>query len=113
MTGKGSNSMSADNGVYILQTKGPEFRVAHAQGIDNIFGEWDEERKLWTGNAEYILSTFGESNVFATIEEAYDVAEAIERSLEYTEYGVCLVVDFETQNYIDLIEKEKEDGAEV
>lgn len=105
--------MSADNGVYILQTKGPEFRVAHAQAIDNVFGEWDVEKNIWKGDAEFILDTFGESNPFSTIEEAFDVAEGIERSLEFTEYGVCLIRDFEAQTFTDLIEGKKEDGTQV
>lgn len=29
--------ISADNGIYILKTKGPEWRVAHLQAIDNIY----------------------------------------------------------------------------
>jgi hypothetical protein len=29
--------MSADDGIYILQTLGPEFRVVHTQAIENIY----------------------------------------------------------------------------
>lgn len=32
--------MSADNGIYILETIGPEYRVAHLQAIDNL--EYDD-----------------------------------------------------------------------
>ena len=33
--------MSSDNGICILQTKGPEFRVAHLQAVENIYYSWD------------------------------------------------------------------------
>lgn len=29
--------MSSDNGIYVLKTKGPEWRVSHLQAIDNIY----------------------------------------------------------------------------
>ncbi|PNX46218.1 MAG: hypothetical protein BV459_06850 [Thermoplasmata archaeon M11B2D] len=104
--------MSADNGVYILLTKGPEFRVAHTQAIDNVYGEWSDDDNIWMGNPESILDTFGESHAFDNIEEAYDVAEILERSVEFTEYGVCLIRDFEGQTFAELIEGTK-DGTSV
>ena len=44
--------MSADNGVYILYTDnmdfdGPSYRVVHAQGIDSIYGKFNEETCNW------------------------------------------------------------------
>jgi hypothetical protein len=105
--------MSADSGVYILQTKGPEFRVAHTHAIDNVYGEWNEENHVWMGDPESILDTFGESHAFDNIEQAYDVAEGIERSVEFTEYGVCLIRDFERQTFMELIEGQEEDGTQI
>lgn len=102
--------MSADNGVYILFTRGPEFRVAYTQAIDNVFGEWNEQDSNWKGDPEYILDVFGSANVFSNIEEAYDVAEILERSVEFTEYGICLITDFQEQNYTDLVNG-KENGS--
>ena len=102
--------MSADNGVYILLTKGPEFRVAYTQAIDNVYGEWDTRNKKWKGDSEFISNIFGNANVFSTIEEAYDIAEILERSVEFTEYGVCLITDFRERNYNDLI-NEEENGS--
>lgn len=104
--------MSADNGVYILLTKGPEFRVALTQAVDNVFGEWDNENSAWMGDPTFILDTFGDSHAFDNIEEAYDVAEVLERSVEFTEYGVCLIRDFEGQTFAELIEGTK-DGTSV
>ena len=30
------HAVSADNGIYILKTAGPEYRVAHLQGVENV-----------------------------------------------------------------------------
>lgn len=94
--------MSADNGVYVLQTYGPEFRVAHAQDIDSIYGEFDEVAERWTGDGDLIRHIFGESEVFTEIEAALDKAEVIAYDYEYLEYGICLLSDFMELNFNDL-----------
>ncbi len=92
--------MSADNGVYILKTKGNprrlnsnihEYRVAHLQAIDNI--DWDDKlgkpsrdhdvqivnaREMWKG-----------CKVFTDAKEALDEALKIDRECVYVEYGIC------------------------
>jgi len=99
--------MSADNGTYILQTYGPEFRVAHAQAIDNIYGAWDGENNTWVGDPEFILDVFGESKVFHNLDEAWDAANAIDQTYEISEYGVCLISDWQSEKFSDLIEVDK------
>lgn len=93
--------MSSDDGVYILQTKGPEYRIAHTQAIDNIYGSWDSKLSVWQGNSDYIYSVFGNSQIYDDIEEAYDSASDIEKKNEGTEYGVCLIKDFEERKFED------------
>lgn len=87
-------SMSADNGVYILQTYGPEFRVAYAQAIDNIYGEFSDETLHWEGNLDAMHSVFGKSRVFTDIEDAFDAAQTMSFDYDYLEDGVCLIQDF-------------------
>jgi uncharacterized protein with ParB-like and HNH nuclease domain len=57
--------MSADNGIYIgiFGNDNNEFRVIHAQAIDNVF--WPDGE-----NAEYIVDYFQDATCFPTIEEA-------------------------------------------
>jgi hypothetical protein len=89
--------MSADNGVYILYTeskKGPEYRVAYAQGIDNIYGLYNEETGTYSGNKDMILATFGDSEVFYSLDEAFDKADEISYDYEYLEYGTLLINEF-------------------
>ena len=62
--------MSSDNGVYILETKGPEYRVLYTQNIDQIYGKYNDETLRWDGDKELIKETFAESTVFQDLEKA-------------------------------------------
>lgn len=46
--------MSADNGIYILETKGPEYRVRELQAIENV--SWDESTGGDTSDQDVIIS---------------------------------------------------------
>ena len=45
--------MSADNGIYILETDGPEYRVREIGAIENL--NWDERKGQETSNDNVIL----------------------------------------------------------
>jgi len=94
--------MSADNGVYVLQTYGPEFRVVYAQAIDNIFGKFNDETLHWDGDDEMIVKYFSESEVFATIDEALNKAELIAEEYDYLEDGVCVIREFSEKKFSEL-----------
>lgn len=94
--------MSADNGVYILQTFGPEFRVKYCQGIDNIYGKFDDETLHWEGDDEMIKEYFGDAPVFLNLEEALDKAEELSYTYDYLEYGICVISDFKNKIFNDL-----------
>lgn len=94
--------MSADNGIYILQTDGPEFRVAHQQNIDDIYGEFSDESFRWQGDPETMLLYFDKAPVFSNLEEALDKAQEISYDYEYLEYGICVITDFKDWNFNNL-----------
>lgn len=94
--------MSADNGVYILESKGPEFRVIYTQGIDNIYGTFNDSTMSWDGDPEMMLEYFGASNVFSSLTEALDHAEKISENYDYLEYGVCVISDFKNKSFGEL-----------
>lgn len=94
--------MSADNGVYILETAGPEYRVVHAQGIDSIYGQFNDDTLHWNGDDEMIKHYFGEAPVFQNLEEALDKAEDISHNYDYLEYGICLIKDFNSKVFSEL-----------
>lgn len=86
--------MSADNGVFVLQTSGPEFRVAYTQAIDNIYGKYNDDTLHWNGDMDRMMDVFGSSKVYVNVEDALDAAEELSYNYEYLEYGICLITDF-------------------
>ena len=95
--------MSSDNGIYVFLTEtesGPEYRVAYTSAIDKIYGEWNAETAKYVGDINAIASTFSESEVFHTLNEALDKAEEIENDIGYTEDGICVISDFKDYSHI-------------
>jgi hypothetical protein len=100
--------MSADNGVYILVNRGrktqrghkKEYRVIHAQAIENIsfmpdYPLGEEERLL---NREQVLSYFGEARVFTDRKLAEAYAQGVHdvwiHFFGCVEYGIVWFDDF-------------------
>ena len=89
--------MSADDGIYILKSDGPEWRVVHAQAIENI--HWNKSTKhtdYSQFNDEALECYFGKSKVFLSEAEALANAEEIETSIlksdfPLIEYGTCII----------------------
>ena len=92
--------MSADNGVYILETKGPEYRVAHLQAVDNVYYSWStaddgttngdevDDQDIWIMNAREMW--FG-APVFTDEDEAWRAARELHDKIDYTEYGISKI----------------------
>jgi hypothetical protein len=94
--------MSADNGIYILETFGPEYRVKECQAIDSIYGKYDDETFQWEGDNELIKEYFVEAPVFSTLEEALDKAQEMSYDVSYLEDGICVISDFKNRVFNDL-----------
>ena len=91
--------MSADNGIFVLQTYGPEFRIAYCQAIDNIYGSFNDDTLKWDGDMDRMIDVFGMSEVYFNLEEALDTAEKMSYDYEYLEYGVCLIANFKEMKF--------------
>lgn len=102
--------MSADNGIYILATKGPEYRVGYHMTIDNIYGSFSDESMRWNGNPKMIHDYFHTDQMFSTIEDALDYANQIVYNYDYLEDGICMITDFEDWDFNSL---EKNYGKEA
>lgn len=87
--------MSADNGIYILVTKGPEYRVIHTQSIDDIY--WDAPIGDW--NEGIIKDRFDNAEVFNTEKAAWEEADEMAKSYDILEYGISMIEDFEDKEY--------------
>lgn len=91
--------MSADNGVYILQTKHPtnpnEFEYRVSYGFESIMEgitkdeNWEElPDQEW--NEQIVKQLFKNCDVFYDSLLAYECAEDIQKDSGYTEYGICI-----------------------
>lgn len=97
------HDMSADNGTYILETKGPEFRIASFQNVEEIYGDWDDVANTWIPNQSMIQENFSKSKVYTSLDEAWDAAVIYNETLPVSEYGVNLLSDFSTKTFAELI----------
>lgn len=106
--------MSADNGIYILETKGPEYRVGYHQAIDNIYGNFSDESFQWQGDPEMIYAYFHIDKMFSSKEEALDYAKELVYNYSYLEDGICVISDFKDWDFNNLRKnygKEAESGS--
>lgn len=94
--------MSADNGIYVLETAGPEYRVKHAQNIDAIYGKFNDETLHWDGDDALIKEFFGDAPVFKDLSIAIDKAEEMSNNHDYLEYGICVIADFKEKVFSEL-----------
>lgn len=96
--------MSADNGIYILQTRGPEFRVGYHMAIDNIYGNFSDESYRWQGDPVVMTAYFQFDRMFSDLEQALDYAEELSYNYEYLEDGICVISDFSDWDFNSLKE---------
>lgn len=89
--------MSADNGIYILPSPKDgkiEFRVSHAQAIENI--DYDPL---------YEVLLFKNAPVFCSYKEAVFYAEKLAEDYDFLEYGIC-ALDERKAPFVHMNEKE-------
>ena len=95
--------MSADNGIYILETyQNSEkigafqvrckpylvYRVAATQAFDNL--DWYENEETYNVGC-YLASVFGKSKVYLTEASALEEAARLHSKEDYVEYGIRFV----------------------
>lgn len=66
----------------------PVWRVAHAQGIDNL--EWFEENEPYNVGA-FLLCVFEESPLFFDHNDALAHAQKMASEYDILEYGICSI----------------------
>lgn len=76
--------MSVDNGVYILETKDGQIRVAHSQAIESLF---DSEGRYIQGQ---ITKHFG-NKYTKNMRQAVKIAQKIRNNLHICEYGIQIL----------------------
>lgn len=94
--------MSSDNGIYVLETAGPEYRVKHAQNIDAIYGKFNDDTLHWDGDDAMIKEFFEDAPMFTDFTKAIDKAEELSNNYDYLEYGICVIADFKNKVFAEL-----------
>jgi hypothetical protein len=94
--------MSADNGIYILQSK-DGFRVIHTTAIDGLWW-WDDEKAKTSLNPKYLLQYFGKADVMKSEDEAWKVARDIYKGIMNSdfpvlEYGIKPIYGWEDKDF--------------
>lgn len=89
--------MSADNGVYILETKdkngGKEYRVAYHMAVENYM--WDHNLNRYTEDSDILIANAREmwdgAKVHQEKTDALAEAASIAESIGFLEYGIQFV----------------------
>ena len=87
--------MSADNGIYILETEGPEYRVAHLSAVENYL--WDEEiKEMDYGNMDNAIKNAREMWHDQTVhlDKASALAEAAKMEEEIYADDYCPILEY-------------------
>lgn len=95
-------AISADNGIYILQTKkgdGFEYRVAHLQAVENY--RWDDDKHTDSDDPQIQIKNaremWGECEVIVDRTSALQVADAMAQKIlddefcPILEYGISFI----------------------
>jgi hypothetical protein len=85
--------MSADNGIYILETdtdNGREYRVTSAQCIESIYCDLEDGRGCDVTDSG-MIEEWGDSEVFNTETKALKYAEELANTIDWLEYGICFI----------------------
>ena len=89
--------MSANNGVYILQTPsregGYEYRIKHLQAVRNVY--WDtgnseetNDQDVWIRNARMMWAG---CRPYTNKQDAFLEADKIYSTIDSLEYGICII----------------------
>lgn len=98
--------MSKDLGIFILETKGPEYRVALAEADPNLYGHWNMLTEEWDYDAQTIREAFCDSDVFLDRRLANGAANGLSFKAEvdniYLEYGISWLDKWKDLRYYEL-----------
>ena len=90
------NHTSADNGIYILKTpdnKGSfEYRVVHAQAIDNIYWDDNNPNGNTEGNPVQVVNYFGNCTVLTHQDHARHLAESMAKEVLADDF--CPILEY-------------------
>lgn len=83
--------MSADNGIYILKTIGPEWRVVEKQNIEDIYYNETQRKYEDIPIEENCREYWFNTPVFLTLDSALEHAHFLLEQCYICEYGICVI----------------------
>ena len=88
--------MSADNGIYILQsgTDHVQFRIVHAQAIENIYYDSNYPVSNPSVNKEALIEYFADSVVYTDEDEAWKAARGLYDQVMFGEDGWPGIIEY-------------------
>ena len=87
------------NGLYILETKGPEYRLAYSEEIDKIYSDYNDINLSFDPNPENIKNIFGLSKVYTSQKEVLQAAYDMLPELGFLSDGICVIPEFQHRSY--------------
>jgi len=93
--------MSADDGIYILESK-DGFRVIYAAAIENVW-EWDSTYTSKHLIPKYLKEYFGEAKVLNSRDAAWEEALKQIKELPYLQYGIRIIPGWEDKLFPGIV----------
>lgn len=97
--------LSQNDGIYVLKTlgspAGDEYRIAHLSSVENVF-----EDRSW------LFEAFCSAPVFYKETDMIEFAEEMQ-TLWQTEYGVCILKDFQDKIWFQLMNEESNGKSDL
>lgn len=83
--------MSADNGIYILKTIGPEWRVVEKQNIEDIYYNEEKDEFETVPVEKSCRKYWDNAPVFFTRDSTLGHAYLLEEQCYVCEYGITII----------------------
>jgi hypothetical protein len=94
----------SEQGVFILETAGPEYRVSEAVSYHMVFSDWGSNK--WLYNPDKIKSVFDGSKAYTDLDSAMARARTkVLTTPNYLEWGICVVDNWKDRPYEEMIKK--------
>jgi hypothetical protein len=96
----------SEQGVFILETAGPEYRVSDAVSYHMVFSEWGPNGQ-WLYDPDKIKSVFEKSKAYSDLDSAMARARTkVLTTPNYLEWGICVVDNWKMNNYASMVNRE-------
>lgn len=90
-------------GIFILETKGPEFRPAYADSIDAVCDELNDVTHEWNFNRNELLKIFENSKVYNNYKDALEASHRMAQNFAFLDDGIMVLDDWFLYTFEDIL----------